>query len=221
MTEEPALSPFEAAVSALSIGGAEILLASMGAPGLHEATAAVEEMVAKRRRKGAQHVGIVAAQVGNNELLNILKADDERSEMLWISTQTSMSSADLRKRIYLAQVVAEAMTSAEPIDEALLIVSALRELERPQIQALVRIREADATNQKDPGIHDDILQDALRAIPYPILATLARTGVVRQGSEQRGNGLFTVTYADTLGISGISEFGLRLLADLESVKTET
>ncbi|UCZ63254.1 hypothetical protein [Mycolicibacterium phocaicum] len=152
--------------------------------------------------------------------MNILQADDERSEMLWSSTQTSMSSADLRKRIYLAHVVAEAMTSSEPIDEALLIVSALRELDRIHIRALVRIREADAANQKDPGLNDDILQDALRAIHYPVLATLARTGVVRQGSEQRGNGLFSVTYADTLGISGISEFGLQLLEDLESVNAE-
>ncbi|SER89689.1 hypothetical protein SAMN04488583_0088 [Mycobacterium sp. 88mf] len=140
--------------------------------------------------------------------------------MLWSSTQTSMSSADLRKRVYLAQVVAEAMTSSEPIDDALLVVSALRELDRIHIQALVRIREADAANQKDPGLNDDILQDALREIHYPILAVLARTGVVRQGSEQRGNGLFSVTYADTLGISGISEFGLRLLAELESVSAE-
>jgi hypothetical protein len=221
MTEDPEPSPFEAAVSALSVGGAEILLASMGAPGLQEGAAAVAEMVAKRRRKGTEHVAFVVGQVGNNELLKIIQADDERGEMLWSSTQTSMSSADLRKRVYLAQVVAEAMTSTEPIDEALLIVSALRELDRPQIQALVRIREADAANQKDPGLNDNILQDALTAIPYPVLAALARTGVVRQGSEQRGNGLFTVTYAATLGISGISEFGLRLLADLESVKPET
>lgn len=113
------------------------------------------------------------------------------------------------------------MTSTEPIDEALLIVSALRELDRPHIEALVRIREADAANQKNPGLNDDILQDALKAIPYPVLAALARTGVVRQGSERRGNGLFTITCAATLGISGISEFGLRLLADLESVGTET
>ncbi|CCK65390.1 hypothetical protein [Mycobacterium canetti] len=192
----------------------------MGAPGLQEGAAAVEQLVDIRRRKGTEHVAFVAGQVGNNELLNIIQADDERGEMLWSSTQTSMSSADLRKRIYLAQVVAEAMTSTEPIDEALLFVSALRELDRPHIQALVRIREADAANQKDPGLNGDILQDALRAIPYPVLAALARTGVVRQGSEQRGSGLFAITYADTLGISGISEFGLRLLADLESVKPE-
>ena len=91
---------------------------------------------------------------------------------------------------------------------------------RIHIQALVRIRAADAANQEDPGLNDDILQDALRAIHYPVLAALARTGVVRQGSEECGNGLCSVTYADTLGISGISEFGVRLLADLESVSTE-
>ncbi|MGN7780477.1 hypothetical protein ACTJJE_13265 [Mycolicibacterium sp. 22603] len=220
MTEESKPSPLDAAASALSVGDAEILLAAMGAPGLQEGATAVAEMVAKRRRKGTEHVAFVAAQVGNEELLDIVHADDERSEMLWSSTQTSMSSADLRKRIYLAQVVAEAMTSNEPIDEALLIVSALRELDRIHIQALVRIREADAANQKDPGLNDDILQDALRAIHYPVLAALARTGVVRQGSEQRGSGLFSVTYADTLGISGISQFGLRLLEDLDSVSTE-
>jgi hypothetical protein len=220
MSEEPGPSPFEAAVSALSVGGAEILLADMGAPGLQEGAAAVAEMVTKRRWKGTEHVAFVADQVGSNDLLSIIQVDDERGEMLWSSTQTSMSSADQRKRVYLAQVVAEAMTSSEPIDEALLIVSALRELDRPHIEALVRIREADAANQKSPGLNDDILQDALKAIHYPVLAALARTGVVRQGSEQRGNGLFTITYADTLGISGISEFGLRLLADLESVSTE-
>ncbi|MBE1551914.1 hypothetical protein GGC64_006001 [Mycobacterium sp. OAS707] len=217
MTEELEPSPFEAAVSALSVGGVEILLASMGAPGLQEGAAAIERLVDKRRRKGTEHVAFIAGQVGSDELLNIIQTDDERSEILWSSTQTSMSSADLRKRVYLAQVVAVAMTSSEPIDEALLIVSALRELDRPHIRALVRIREADMANQKDPGLNDDVLQGALRAIPYPVLAALARTGVVRQGSEQRGNGLFSITYADTLGITGISEFGRTLLADLESV----
>jgi len=217
MTNTPEPSAFEAAFDALSVGSAEVLLASLGAPGLQDGANAVEAIVATRRRKGVEHLAFVAKQVGNNELFNIIKSDDERGEMLWSSIQTSMSSADMRKRIYLAQVVAEAMTSTEPIDEALLIVSALRELDRPQIQALVQIRKADAANQKDPGLRDNILNDALKAIPYPVLAALARTGVVRQGSEQRSNGLFSITRADTLGISGISDFGLKLLAELESV----
>lgn len=220
MTQDPEASLFAAAVSALSVGGAEILLAPMGAPGLQEGAAAIEEVVAARRRKGVEHINFIAGQVGNDELLHIIQTDEERSEMLWSSTQATMSSADLRKRIYLARVVAEAMATSEPIDEALLIVAALRDLDRIHVQALVRIRAADAANQKDPGSGDDILHDALKAIHYPVLAVLARSGVVRQGSEERGNGLFSITYADTLGISGISEFGLRLLADLESVSAE-
>ena len=119
----------------------------------------------------------------------------------------------------LARVVANAMTSTEPIDEAQLIVGVLKELDGPHIRALTTIRDADDANQLGPSLRDEILQNALKAQPYPVLAALARTGVVRQGSEERENGLYSITFADTLGITGISDFGRKLLADLESVTT--
>jgi hypothetical protein len=110
------------------------------------------------------------------------------------------------------------MTNDDAFDEARFIVTALEELDSPHIVALTLIRKADDGNQRNPGLSDDeILQEQLKRIPYPVLAVLARTGVVRQGSEERENGLFSIPRAGTLSITGISHFGRQLLEYLESV----
>ena len=124
------------------------------------------------------------------------------------------------KRTYLARVVANAMIDTTKIDDAQLIVRALTELDGPHIRDLVKLVAADDASQADPGNGDEILQAALEAIPAPVLATLVRLGVVYVGSEQRGNGLFSVPRARTYSITGVNDFGRELLANLRSVETD-
>lgn len=220
MTDEDTSEWARKSLRALAIPG-EIVVAAKGYPGL-VATGAVflEGLIPKRQRDAEEFVGIVAAAVDPARLAEVIQSDDERRELLWASTQAVMSTGLEGKRILLARVAANAMTSTEPIDEAQIMVAILSELDAPHIRALVRIRDADDRNQKDPGLRDEILQGELRTHSYPILAVLARTGVVRQGSEMRSQGLSSIAYAETLSISGISDFGRKLLEDLESVNIE-
>lgn len=122
------------------------------------------------------------------------------------------------KRVCLARVVSNAMTDTTEIDDARLIVKTLIELDGPHISALVKLVAADDANQADPGNSDEILQAALEAIPAPVLATLVRVGVVYVGSEQRGNGVYSVPRARTYSITGINDFGRELLDNLRSVQ---
>jgi len=220
MTDEDTSEWARKSIQVLAIPS-EIVVAAKGYPGLI-ATGAVllEGLIPRRQRDAEEFVGIVAAAVDPDRLADVIQSDDERREVLWASTQAVMSTGMEGKRILLARVVANAMTSTEPIDEAQILVAVLSELDAPHIRALVRIRDADDRNQDDPGLRDEILQDELRTHPYPILAALARTGAVRQGSEMRSQGLASFANAETLSISGISDFGRKLLEDLESVNTE-
>ena len=137
---------------------------------------------------------------------------------MWSALDAVMRSGIEEKRIILAKVVANAMTSDEPIDEAQLIVAALQELDAPHIRALARLRAADDANQAAPdAARDDILDAALEQELMPVLAGLVRAGVVYQGSVERGNGLYSIPNPRTYGITGVNDFGRRLLADLQGL----
>lgn len=199
----------------------EVVATAKGYPTLVSMGALMlEAAIPERKRDGEEFAGVVAAVVGPERLERIIKSDDERREMLWTGVQAAMATGIEGKRVLMARVVANAMTSEEPIDDEQLMLWALAELEAPHFRALMQIKHGDAENQKAPQYDDEPLQKVLRGQRYPVLATLARTGVVRQGSEERGSGMWSITFAETLGITGISDFGLKLLADLESVNTE-
>lgn len=83
--------------------------------------------------------------------------------------QAAMTTGVGGKRILMAWVIANAMTSDEPIDGAQLIVWALAELEAPHFRALVKIKKADAANQQNPEDNDEPIQAVLRAEAYPVL----------------------------------------------------
>lgn len=221
MTDKDPSEWAKRALQVLAVPG-EIIVAAHGYPGFI-ATGAIllESVIPDRKRDGEEFVGVVGVAVGQERLENIIKSDDERREMLWTGTQAAMATGLEGKRIVMARVVANAMTSDEPIDEAQLMLWALAELDAPHFRSLKRIQETQDANQGNKSL-DDILYALLTTLPYPVMAALARTGVVRQGSERRGEDgrMFSVTYADTLSISGISDFGRRMLANLESVDTE-
>ena len=92
--------------------------------------------------------------------------------------------------------------------------------QRPHIRALAKLKVADDKSRADPDLNDEILQAELDKQYSPVLAALVRVGVVKQGSEKVSEGLFSIPRAETYSITGVNDFGRKLLADLESVETE-
>lgn len=222
MDDEHEASWKDVALRVVANAGAEALLAPItGVPGLATSAGIVlEHIVRRRRHTGEEFIETVVSHVGEHELLTVIQTDGERNELLWSSVQAAMSTGIEGKRVYLARVVANAMTDTTTIDDAQLIVTALTELEGPHISALVKLVAADDANQADPGNSDEILQAALEAIPAPVLATLVRVGVVYVGSEQRGNGLYSVPRARTYSITGVNDFGREVLANLRGIEID-
>jgi hypothetical protein len=220
MDDEHEPSWKDTALRVVAHAGSDVLFMPIaGVPGITTSVGIVlEHIIRKRRHTGEKFIETVVSHVGEHELLTAIQTDDERNELLWSSVQASMSTGIEGKRIYLARVVANAMTDATKIDGAQLIVKALTELEGPHVRALVELVAADDANQAEPGNSDEILQAALEAIPAPVLATLVRVGVVYVGSEQRGNGLYSVPRARTYSITGVNDFGRELVDDLHSVE---
>jgi uncharacterized protein (DUF2342 family) len=219
MSEEIVPSRREVFERALVTANAELIvsLATGMPPSLAGVVAVVGEgIMARQRRRGHEFVGSVAQEAGADKFRSAIEEDPEREALFLSSLETAMATGLDNKRVYLARVVAHAFKSDEPIDEALLIAGALRELDGPHIRALARLKVAEDMNQDDPGHNDQILQAALRKEPSPVLATLARAGVVRQGSEQRGKGLYSIPRAETYSITGVNDFGRKILAELAS-----
>jgi len=211
----------ETAIRAIAVSGVEILLSSAGVPGVSAGTGVViEHLISRRRRNGEAHIEAIIARVGGEDaLLDAIKSDDERNELLWSSVQAAMAAGIEGKRVYLARVVAQAMSGDSAImDEARLVVSALGELDGPHIAALTRIRIADDASRA-AGLANDILVNALESEKEPILAALVRTGVVLVGLTESGEaGMYSMTGARNYSIGGVNEFGRRLLAELASVE---
>ena len=83
--------------------------------------------------------------------------------------------------------------------------------QRPHIRALARLKVADDKSRADPDLNDEILQAELDKQYSPVLAALVRVGVVKQGSEKVSEGLFSIPRAETYSITGVNDFGRKLL----------
>ena len=177
-------------------------------------TAIADDMMERRRSKAEIFVGALVENVGEDALLAAIERDPERDALLWTAIQAVMASGLEQKRIVLARVLSNAMTSDEPIDEAQLIVAALQELDGPHIRALARLKIADDADQAARNVTDEHMAAALAREPMPVLAGLVRAGVVYQGSVERESGLYSIPDPRTYGIVGVNEFGRNLLADL-------
>lgn len=208
------------AVRALVAGGADVVgTAVLGVPGVGSAATAVIQSVLDFRQAKADHfVGELVENIGEDAILAAIERDPEREALFWTATQAVMASGLESKRIYLARVVANALTSDELADSDQLIVIALSELDGIHIRALTRLRAAEDEQGKNPGTDDEIFQEALRNEASSVLATLARTGVVYQGSLQHGDsGTFSIPDPRTYSITSVNEFGRYLLNELEAV----
>lgn len=209
-------------VTAAVGAGAEVLGFVAGVPGLGGFAAAITQgMINRRQDRALELVSDVAEAVGEERLEQIIENDVARDQLLWRATNVAMTSDMDAKRRYLAQVVAHAMNGDEfAVGDALLIVTALAELDAPHIAALLRVRAADDANRIDPGNSDEILNEALEKEVEPILAALVRSGVVLVGSQPVSMGLLSVPRARSFSISGVNNFGRKILADLQAVEAD-
>ncbi|WP_138985140.1 hypothetical protein [Gordonia otitidis] len=166
-------------------------------------------MMERRRAKAETFVGDLVERVGEDALLAAIERDPERDALLWAAIQAVMASGLEAKRVYLGQVVANALVSDEAIDEAQLIVAALSDVDGPHVRALARLAATD-TNE---GFESVVGEQSV-----PVLATLLRVGALLPlGSIiDGGDGVGTINLPEPgqMGVSGVTEFGRMLLASL-------
>lgn len=174
-----------------------------------------------RARYVARAAGVVheiAEETGADRLSERL-AENEEVEVLFIEgVEIAVRSGLKAKRRLLAKVVAKAVLDDAEVEPGQLLVQAFRDLDAPHLRALARLRNAEdaATAVNIDGetrdVRSDRISDAVlnagRAEPTPILAALIRTGVIYPATLVGGG----------VAAHGVSEFGRRLLADLESLQ---
>ncbi|MFB1295142.1 MULTISPECIES: hypothetical protein [Mycobacteriaceae] len=220
MVDEEVPSWKQIVVRAAVASGAEVLGWQAGVPGVGAGTGAVVQgLIDSRQGRAEEFVDGVADLVDAHRLLEQVRADPGLQNLLWDGIQAAMSAADSGKRIYLARVVANALTDDTKMDDAQFIVAALRELEGPHVRALVRLIAADDENRKDPGNNDETLQTALSNEPPAVKAVLVRTGLVLVGSQPVSSGLYSIPRAENYSITGVNEFGRRIIRELQETET--
>jgi hypothetical protein len=175
--------------------------------------------IQKRREYVAETaLGVISERVGEDALMSMAEREPEIEALLWTALQAVAATGVESKRKLLVKVVANAMTSTEPIDMEQLQTQALAELDAPHFRALARLAHAedlDAAEGKTDK-QDSNLNHAAAKEPVPVLAALIRTGVVYPAAMvDQGNGLGRAPSPRELGVSGVTDFGWRLLADLQ------
>jgi hypothetical protein len=155
-----------------------------------------EGLLERRWNMTEEFIGAIAAEVGDDVLLATLERDSERDALMWTALDAAVRSGLEQKRIVLAKVVANAMTSDEHVEEAHLIVGALQVLDAPHIRALVHLRDADDANQTNPGTAgDDLPGCGVRTRTY---ACLGRPGTRRGGvSGFRAAGEWSLQHSES------------------------
>lgn len=183
----------------------------------------------QRRTYVAEHaLGAISDHVGWDAFLSIVEGNPEIEAILWTALQAITMTGVESKRKVLERVVANAMTSDEPIDMEQLKVMALAELDAPHLRALVRLAEADWLDRKASSRRRDSPENGQTYVdmvakqePIPVLAALIRTGVVYPGGAvDAGQGLLRMPPARELSIGGVTEFGEELLDDLRAQDDE-
>jgi hypothetical protein len=176
--------------------------------------------IQKRREYVAEHaLGAISERVGADTFMSIVERDPEIEALLWTALQAVAATGVESRRKLLVKVVANAMTSTEPIDMEQLQTMALAELDAPHFRALARLAHAedlDAAEGKTDK-QDNNLDQAATNEPVPVLAALIRTGAVYPaGIVDNRDGTMRPPSLRELGVSGVTDFGRRLLVDLHS-----
>jgi hypothetical protein len=160
---------------------------------------------------------VIAERVGWDAFMLIVEGNPEIEALLWTALQAITATGVESKRKVLQNVVANAMTSTEPIDMEQLETMTLAELDAPHFRALarlVRAEDMDAAEARTDKLNNN-LDQAVAKEPVPVVAALIRTGVVYPAAMvNQGNGTARSPLPRELGISGVTDFGRSLLEDL-------
>lgn len=177
-----------------------------------------EDTRARHVARVAQVVEEVAMTAGVDRLSERL-AKDEKIEIIFIEgVEIAVRSGLKAKRRLLARGIAKAVLDDAEIEPAQLLIQAFQDLDAPHLRALARIRnaektaeEVDANGETNDDRRERIADAATKAgrtEPTPIIATLIRTGVIYPATLVGGG----------VAVYGVSEFGRRLLVDLENLE---
>jgi len=169
---------------------------------------------ARHAAKVARTMSDIAAVTGEDTLAARLSSSPEVEALFLDGLEAATRTGLEDKRQLLARVVAESVLDEAKVEDAQLLVQALRDLDAPHIRALERIRRAEDGAEtpdvsREEGARSDAACAAGQKEPTAVIAALVRTGTVTPASTFFGGGGL---------ISGVTDFGRSLLADLRSVR---
>lgn len=166
----------------------------------------IDDAIARRRRWGHEAAEAMAVEVGNDQLLIDRLQDDRLALLLLEAVEAAARSALEEKRRLLGRVVGRAVLDDAQVDEAQLVVAALRGLDAPHIRALERLaRAARHSSGWDDLAQQEAVSKASDAEPEPVRAALLAHGAVYGATGYGGS---------WLGVVRVTDFGMRLLKDL-------
>lgn len=179
----------------------------------------VGDAIARRHERIREAAQQIVAHSRDPERLVQRLHRDERLAGMFLSTLETASRTHLKaKRHLMARVVARATEDDARIDEADLLITALRDLDAPHFRALERIRTAEdearrrvedegtPENTSEPSIVADVVRQVSGDEPEPIRSALIRTGVA----------IPATVYGGGIVIYRLSDFGRKLLDDLRA-----
>lgn len=167
----------------------------------------IQDVASRRQQKAINAVGGIAAAVGIDVLQRRTAEDPELDALLAAALDAVMRTGWQRKQAVLARVVANAISSDEPIDHEQLVVMALSELEAPHVRALARLAEVAKGLDPENAKHNETIAEAGKREPESVLAGLLRSGAIYSEAVIGGG----------IAVARVSGFGYELLDCLSDV----
>lgn len=221
----PRREPIEIIVEALAKVGVLVVTGGLAGPAL----ALYDGVRAVRAQRLIRTIDDVFAQVDPDLMLAKVAESEQFAELVADVLDTAARTAFEAKRRLLARVLVNAAHDHAQVDDAILMASALHDLDAPHIRALARIRaahdghelsavqlrqlEAAALERRETFEKDYRIEAAFEISKRelaPIIAALIRTGTMTTG----------VIADETVGAGYITTFGRELLNDLRSLADE-
>lgn len=158
-----------------------------------------DDHMARRRARVEEMVTDAVAYLDGDgtELVERVGSDEEFADMFFTAVQGASESHVEAKRKAFARLLAEGV-GEDPgeLDVISLMINALSELELIHLRTLQRLSKLEHTGR---------LRSMIAATPDPVFAALRRNGLLKEEEQY-----------DETEITGISDFGARLLAYVEA-----
>ncbi len=169
-----------------------------------------------RRYRAEQTGQQIAEIVGVEELYRLARENEDLAALLVQVLDAVERSGFEAKRRLLVLAAANAFKNSEEVDVAILIATALSQLDTVHIRALARLvalsdsrgprPEKYDSNGDAARDYDGPMKQAGADLPVPVLVTLVNTGVVLQYGMTFGPGSF---------LHDVSDFGRQILRELQ------